>query len=56
MATIQSRLSEIGARVSGRQAEIDALLQQVAEEVNEAPDADIVTVSATVPSIEGEVR
>ncbi|MCA2178851.1 SPFH domain-containing protein [Nonomuraea glycinis] len=62
MATIQSRLSAIGARVSGRQAEIDALLQQVAEEVNEAPDADIVTVSAPAEgrhhtqSIEGEVR
>jgi regulator of protease activity HflC (stomatin/prohibitin superfamily) len=62
MATIQSRLSAIGGRVSDRQAEIDALLQQVAEEVNEAPDTDIVTVPGPAEgrhhtqSIEGEVR
>ncbi|MGN9780272.1 SPFH domain-containing protein [Nonomuraea sp. ZG12] len=64
MATIQSRLSAIGERVSDRQTEIDELLQQVAEDVNEASDTDIVTVSAPAPaggrshtqSIEGEVR
>jgi len=50
MAAIRSRLSEIGARVAGREAEIGALLQKVVDEVTQAPGADIVTAPATAPA------
>ncbi|MEV4219478.1 MULTISPECIES: SPFH domain-containing protein [unclassified Nonomuraea] len=68
MAAIRSRLAEIGRRVSGREAEIGALLKKVEDEVTEAPDPDLAVLGSpegrhhaapegAVPqSIEGEVR
>jgi hypothetical protein len=43
MAAIRVRLQQIGTRVSGREAEINALLKRVADEVTEAPDLEITT-------------
>ncbi|MEV4100523.1 SPFH domain-containing protein [Nonomuraea sp. NPDC049649] len=43
MAAIRVRLQQIGSRVASREAEIDALLKRVADEVEEAPDLEITT-------------
>lgn len=50
MAAIRSRLSEIGKRVVGREAEIDALLERVTAEVTEAPDDAAATVVRPLPA------
>lgn len=56
MAAIRSRLGEIGKRVEGREAEIDALLQRVKAEVAEEPD-DLPVQGLPVPAVqEGDVR